>query len=226
MAGIIAPMRRLFPNPTEQITVAEAYSVQRPRPKDRPWLMLCMVSSLDGSTVIERRSSALSSPADTAVLIGLRHLADQILVGATTVRLEGYGPPSKPGQRVGVVSRRGDLDYGSSLFTSGAGFMILPESAPEVPVDHIRAGHAVVDLELATSKLEADVVQVEGGSLLNASLVEDDLVDELNLTISPVLCGGDGPRLTTGALPVLNQMELAHVLEDNGFLFTRYVRRR
>jgi riboflavin biosynthesis pyrimidine reductase len=56
--------------------------------------------------------------------------------------------------------------------------------------------------------------------------VEDDLVDELNLTISPVLCGGDGPRLTTGALPVLNQMELAHVLEDNGFLFTRYVRRR
>lgn len=219
-------MRRLFPNPTEQITVEEAYGAPRPRPQDRPWLMLCMVSSLDGSTVVDRRSSALSCPTDTAVLIGLRHLADQILVGATTVRVEGYGAPSKPGQRVGVVSRRGDLDYSSSLFTSGAGFMILPESAPEVPVDTIRAGHAVVDLELAASKLDADVVQVEGGSLLNASLVEDDLVDELNLTISPLLCGGDGPRLTTGALPVLSRMDLVHVLEDDGYLFTRYVRRR
>jgi riboflavin biosynthesis pyrimidine reductase len=226
MAGIIAPMRRLFPNPTEQITVEEAYAAHRPRPLNRPWLMLCMVSSLDGSTVIDRRSSALSCPTDTAVLVGLRHLADQILVGATTVRIEGYGPPSKPGQRVGVVSRRGDLDYSSSLFTSGAGFMILPDTAPEVPVHTIRAGHAVVDLELATSKLDADIVQVEGGSLLNASLVEDDLVDELNLTISPLMCGGDGPRLTTGALPVLNRMDLAHVLEEDGFLFTRYVRRR
>lgn len=219
-------MRRLFPNPTEHITVEEAYSVDRPRPQGRPWLMLCMVSSLDGSTVVDRRSSALSSPADTSVLIGLRQLADQILVGATTVRLEGYGPPGKQGLRVGVVSRRGDLDYSSSLFTSGAGFMILPETAPEVPVENIRAGHSVVDLEVATSKLDADIVQVEGGSLLNASLVEDDLVDELNLTVSPLLCGGDGPRLTTGALPVLHRMDLAHVLEEDGFLFTRYVRRR
>lgn len=219
-------MRRLFPNPTEHITVEEAYGVPRPRPTGRPWLMLCMVSSLDGSTVVDRRSSALSCPADTSVLIGLRHAADQVLVGATTVRVEGYGQPSKPGQRVGVVSRRGDLDYTTSLFTSGAGFVILPETAPEVPVDSIRAGHAVVDLEVAVSKLAADVIQVEGGSLLNASLVEDDLVDELNLTISPLLCGGDGPRLTTGALPVLHRMELAHVLEEDGFLFTRYVRRR
>lgn len=219
-------MRRLFPDPVDQITIDEAYGVHRPRPAGRPWLAVCMVASLDGSTVVDRRSSALSSPADTAVLLGLRRAADMIMVGAGTARIEGYGRPSKPGQRIGVVSRQGRLDYGSDLFTSGSGFMILPESAPEVPVESVRAGHLTVDLEAAVAQLDADVVQVEGGSMLNAALAEADLIDELNLTVSPVVCGGDGPRLTTGAIPVFNTMALAHVLEHEGFLFTRYVRRR
>lgn len=219
-------MRRLFPDPVEQITIEEAYGVRRPRPTGRPWLAVCMVASLDGSTVVDRRSSALSSPTDTAVLLGLRQAADMIMVGASTVRIEGYGKPSKPGQRVGVVSRQGRLDYDSELFTCGSGFMILPESAPEVPVESVRAGHLTVDLEAAVARLEADMVQVEGGSMLNAALAEADLIDELNLTMSPVISGGDGPRLTTGAIPVFNTMELAHVLEHDGYLFTRYVRRR
>ena len=50
------------------------------------------------------------------------------------------------------------------------------------------------------------------------------LVDELNLTVSPQLNGGNGPRLTAGAPDLVAPMQLAHVLEDNGFLFTRYVR--
>ena len=117
-------MRRLHPYPADHVTVADAYGIDRPRPVNRPWLGLCMVSSLDGTTVVEGNSRALSSDADLAVLLGLRRLADMMLVGAATVRIEGYGPPSKPGQRVGVVSRSGDLDYSSELFTSGAGFVI------------------------------------------------------------------------------------------------------
>ena len=48
----------------------------------------------------------------------------------------------------------------------------------------------------------------------------------MNLTISPQLAGGDGPRVTSGAAQVSRKMRLAHVLEDDGFLFTRYVRAR
>lgn len=185
-----------------------------------------MVASLDGSTVVDDNSRALSSDADRDVLVGLRQLADMIIVGAATVRVEGYRVPRKLGQRVGVVSRSGDVDLGSDLFRSGAGFLILPESAQAVSVDSVRAGTTELDLAAALAQLDADFVQAEGGSGLNASLVAADLVDELNLTISPVISGGDGPRMTAAAPAVLQRMDLIHVLEDDGFLFTRYVRRR
>lgn len=219
-------MRRLHPDPVEQITVADAYGVSRPRPPGRPWVGLCMVSSLDGSTVVDDQSAALSSDADRDVLVGLRQLADLIVVGAGTVRIEGYGPPSKPGQRIGVVSRRGDVDLGAPLFTSGAGFLIVPETAPDLAVDTVRAGTDEVDLAAALAQLDVDYVQAEGGAALNAALADADLIDELDLTISPTISGGDGPRLTSGATTMLRRMDLVHVLEDDGFLFTRYVRRR
>jgi riboflavin biosynthesis pyrimidine reductase len=219
-------MRRLHPDPVENVTVAEAYGVARPRPADRPWLGLCMVASIDGSTVIDHRSSALSSDADRQVLSTLRSLADVIVVGAGTVRIEGYGPPRKAGQRIGVVSRSGRVDLSMPLFTSGAGFLIVPRSAPDLPIDTVRAGDDELDLVAALGQLDADFVQAEGGPALNAALAAADVIDELNLTISPQLAGGDGPRLLTGADSIGHRMGLAHVLEDDGFLFTRYVRQR
>jgi riboflavin biosynthesis pyrimidine reductase len=182
----------------DHVTARQAYGIERDRPASRPWVGLCMVASLDGSTVVDGRSGALSSAADSEVLHTLRDLADMILVGAGTVRAEGYGPPKRHGQRVGVVTRTGRVDVTTPLFTSGAGFLILPDDAPEV----------------------------EGGAHLNAALAEVDLIDELNLTISPVLSGGDGPRLMNGAMPIVRRMRLAHLLEDDHFLFTRYVRVR
>lgn len=219
-------MRRLFPAPKDTVSVAEAYDVERPRPATRPWVALCMVSSLDGSTVVDHRSSRLSSPTDTQVLVGLRHLADVIIVGAGTVRAEGYGPPSKPGQRIGVISTTGDIDLGTPLFTSGAGFLIVPTDAPTRSVDTIRAGVGSVDLHAALTQLDVAFVQAEGGPRLNAALADADLIDELNLTVSPQFAGGDGPRLTAGGGELGHRMDLAHVLEDDGFLFTRYTRRR
>ncbi|MGZ4725417.1 MAG: dihydrofolate reductase family protein, partial [Ilumatobacteraceae bacterium] len=139
-------MRRLFDHPTDHVTVREAYDVERPRPTDRPWLGLCMVSSIDGSTVLDSNSRGLSSKTDQEVLLTLRGLADVLIVGAATVRIEGYGPPRKPGQRVGVVSRKGNVDSTSALFTSGAGFLILPDDAPPTPIDSVRAGRGEVDL--------------------------------------------------------------------------------
>lgn len=224
-------MRRVLPDPVDPITAREAYAVARPRPADRPWVGLCMVAGIDGSTVVDDNSRALSSPADTQVLLGLRSLADVLLVGASTVRIEGYGPPSKPGQRVGVVSRSGaGIDLTRPLFASGAGFLVLPADAPTFEVDTVRAGTGDVDLVAALAGIGeltgAAFVQCEGGAQLNAAMATADVLDEINLTVSPVVSGGDGPRLTLGAPPLLHRFDLAHVLEDDGFLFTRYVRRR
>ena len=219
-------MRRLFEHPTDHVTVREAYGVNRPRPADRPWLGVCMVASIDGSTVIDSNSRALSSKTDQEVLLTLRDLADVLLVGAATVRIEGYVPPRKAGQRVGVVSRTGNVDVTSTLFTSGAGFLIIPEDAPPTSVDAVRAGVGEVDFAGALGQLSADFVQAEGGAQLNGALSTADVIDEINLTISPQLAGGDGPRVTSGSVQMSRRMRLAHVLEDDGFLFTRYVRAR
>jgi riboflavin biosynthesis pyrimidine reductase len=219
-------MRRLFEHPVEHITVRESYDVVRPRPPERPWLGVCMVASIDGSTVIDANSRALSSKTDQEVLLTLRDIADVLIVGAATVRIEGYGPPRKKGQRVGVVSRRGNVDATSQLFTSGAGFLILPVDAPPTPIDSVRAGVGEVDFAGALAQIDADFVQAEGGALLNGALSAADVIDEMNLTISPQLAGGDGPRVTSGSQQLSRRMRLAHVLEDDGFLFTRYLRAR
>ena len=220
-------MRRLFdagPDTSPDVTARDAYAVPRPRPADRPWIGVCMVASLDGTTVVDQRSAGLSGAADREVLSTLRAAADLIIVGAGTVRAEGYGPPAKRGQRIGVVSSSGKVDASLPLFRSGAGFLIVPEDAPRQPVDTVRAGVGALDLAAAVARLDADFVQAEGGPRLNASLLDAGLIDELNLTVSPQLAGGDGPRLTTGAAQVAQRMRLVHVLEDDGFLFTRYVR--
>jgi riboflavin biosynthesis pyrimidine reductase len=219
-------MRRLYEVPTDHVAARDAYDVPRPRPVGRPWVGLCMVASLDGSTVLDTNSRRLSSPADQEVLLTLRALADVLLVGAATVRIEGYGKPRKPGQRVGVVSRRGDVDVSSPLFSSGAGFLILPEDAPPTAIDSIRAGVGEVDLAAALGQLDADFVQAEGGAHLNGALAAADVIDELNLTVSPLIAGGSGPRLATTTTDLARRMRLAHVLEHDGFLFTRYVRDR
>ena len=219
-------MRRLFEHPTDHVTVREAYDVERFRPDDRPWLGVCMVASIDGSTVVDSNSRSLSSKTDQEVLLTLRDLADVLIVGAATLRIEGYGPPRKRGQRVGVVSRRGDVDASSPLFTSGAGFLILPEDAPSTSIESVRAGTGDVDFAGALAQLDANFVQAEGGAQLNGALSAADVIDELNLTISPQLAGGDGPRVTSGSIQVSRRMRLAHVLEDEGFLFTRYLRAR
>lgn len=222
-------VRRLLPSPSDQVDLAEAYGVTRRRNTDgRPWLGVCMVASLDGSTVVAGRSAALSSETDGQVVRALRAAADVVLVGAGTVRDEGYGPPRTTGQRIAVVTRSGRVDPTSALFTSGAGLLVTTEDADLPPgvdaIECIRAGRGSVDLRAALHQLDATFVHAEGGPTLNGALVAADLIDELNLTLSPQLVGGTGPRLTDGAPDVAQAMTLAHLLEEDGFLFSRWVR--
>lgn len=225
-------LRRLLPHPAASISVRAAYDVERPVHPDRPWVALCMVMSLDGSIAVDGASGTLGNPNDLDILLTLRSLADVIVVGARTVTGEGYGPPKKPGQRIGVVTNRGSVDLDSDLFTSGAGFVIATErtDVDESRVDVLRAGRDRVDIAEAISRigeLVPDVrhVQAEGGAALNAGLLEADLIDELDLTLSPHLVGGHGPRVTTGASEAMRDYRLAHLLaDDEGFVFSRWTR--
>jgi riboflavin biosynthesis pyrimidine reductase len=227
-----AKMRRLVPDPAGPVqSVREHYEVPRPdTPENRAWIAVCMVSSLDGAIAVEGRSQGLSNPNDTEVLLTLRDIADLILVGAGTVRDEVYGPPRKSGQRVAVVTNTGRVDLESPLFTSGAGFLVCPENLPAMPVDTLRCGSERVDLPQAVARLGEMVpglklVQAEGGAMLNGALAAADLIDELNLTVSPQLVGGTSPRLMT-ADSLQRNFNLAHLLVDEqSFLFSRWVRR-
>ena len=234
--GMVSLLRRLYPEPAMATTPREAYDVpramQRGSAGPRPWVSLCMIASLDGAVVVDGLSGPLGNATDREVLLSLRELADVVLVGAGTARGEGYGPPAKPGLRVGVVTNSGSIDLSSRLFSSGAGFVIAPEAADldGTAVDVLRAGGQQVNLALALSRLDsvvpgARVVQAEGGPTLNAGLLAIDAIDELNLTISPRLAGGDSPRVVHGAAALDARFELAHLLADEDrFVFGRWVR--
>jgi riboflavin biosynthesis pyrimidine reductase len=224
-------LQRLVPAPAAETTLREAYDVARPSPAGRPWIGLCMVMSLDGSVVVDHGSAALGNATDGEVLRTLRSIADMILVGAGTVRDEGYGAPSKQGQRIGVVTNSGSLDLDTEIFTSGAGFLIAPESAAidERRVEVLRSGTERLDLAGAIGRLreiapDISFVQAEGGPVLNGALLDGDLLDEINLTVSPRMVGGDGPRLTSAADELVRDFDLAHLLvDDDGFLFGRWL---
>lgn len=228
-------MRRLLPLPAEEISVAEAYAEALGAHADRPWITVCMVASIDGATAVATKSAGLSNPTDRSVMAQLRAISDVIVVGAGTARHEGYHPPKKPGQRVGVVSCAGNIDLGSELFASGAGFLITSSSASfPVPagLDVVRAGEGVVDLDQALRRLgdvvdECRVAQVEGGPTLNSALLDRDLFDELNVTTSAITAGGDSQRLIAGAAHVTRPFELAQLaIDEESFLFARWLRRR
>lgn len=229
-------MLRLIPTDgpnDEPITISEAYAAPLGTRDGRSWVGLCMVSSIDGSTVVDGNSSGLSSANDSGVLHRLRSVADVIIVGAGTVRGEGYGPPKKPGQRVGVVTASGSVDTSLPLFTSGAGFVVTTESTPVADgVDVIRAGSDTVDLRSAVAQFgrihdRPAFVQAEGGAQLNAALLDADLLDEVNLTTSPLFVGGFGPRLTTGAFDQVHRYDVAQlVIDEQSFVYTRWLRTR
>jgi len=225
-------IRRLLPDPGDVTALRDAYDVERPTPDGRPWIAVCMVASLDGSVSVEGTSGKLGNANDLEVLLTIRDLADVIVVGAGTARAEGYGPPRRSGQRIGLVTNSGRVDLESDLFRSGAGFLIAPERAPidDSRVDVLRAGADSVDLREAMQRLsevtdQPTFVSAEGGPRLNGSLLDAGLIDELVLTISPRMVGGNGPRINVGSAPAMIGYSLAHLLvDDEQFVFSRWVR--
>jgi riboflavin biosynthesis pyrimidine reductase len=138
---------------------------------------------------------------------------------------------------VAVVSRRLELDFEAPLFSAARTptIVITCASAPEERLrrarksaDLIVAGTDLVDLGAAVDALvDRGHIRLlcEGGPRLLGQLAAADRIDELCLTVSPILVAGDAARIINGApLSVAQPLRLAHVLEDEGMLFTRYVR--
>ena len=226
-------MHRVIPDPPADTTIVESYAAPLGARTDRPWVGICMVASIDGSTAVDGASAKLGNANDSAVLKQLRAIADVIIVGAGTARAEGYGPPSKPGQRIGVVTASARVEAGNRLFTSGAGFLITTTTA-DVPrgIEAVRAGADTVDLFAALTGLrtvcdDPHFVQCEGGPGLNGSLFAADLVDEINVTTSPHVVGGDAARMATGAEEHGRRFGIAQLtVDDESFVFSRWLRQR
>lgn len=203
-----------------------------PRPRT-PWLMANMVSGVDGSIAIGGRVGELSGPADKELFRYLRRLADVVLVGASTVREEGYGPSIRP---IAIVTNSIQLDLGAPLFTEPKARPIIVtsassptdarERASEV-ADVLVVGDDRVDLALALQTLGErghSLILTEGGPSVLAELLLHDLVDELCLTIAP-LAGGDATRIVSDALVGhLVRFALGSVMTADGDVFLRYLR--
>lgn len=202
------------------------------------------------------RSGGLGSAADRRLFLATRALADVIIAGATTVMAEDYGPPRvraelralrearglAPRPRLAVVSGTLSLDPARRLFAEGGEPpIVLTGTAPDpdrraalaAVAEVIECGTGApgrVDWHRALAELRGRgyaTAVMEGGPRSNGQLVVDDLIDELSLTVSPRLAGGGGPRIAHGP-PVasMRAMRLARVLEEDGFLFLRYLRER
>jgi riboflavin biosynthesis pyrimidine reductase len=219
---------------TEVADLLEPYrAVDRSKPVGPCWVLANMVGSLDGSAAVAGRVGALSDDTDARLFREMRSLADVILVGAETVRRERYGAAA---QRIAVVTRSLSLDWESKLFQSGRAIVVTCETAPGDRLAEARrhaevivAGDASVDLTGAIAALArqgAGVVLCEGGPTLLGEVVALDLLDELCLTVAPVM-GGDPLPIAVSPQPGdLTHFELAHVARHGSTLFLRYERRR
>jgi riboflavin biosynthesis pyrimidine reductase len=235
--------------------LAEAYAYPSwtgsPGAGGRSWLRANMVTSLDGAAHHGGRSQPLSSPADMRIFGVLRGLADVVVVGAETVRQEGYRPARRreafaarreaagqgPAPTIAVVSAGLDLDFSLPLFTEPLVPTLLLTGA-RAPADRVREARAAgVELVFAGESALVDPTLVpgalaergltrqltEGGPTLLGRLTAAGVLDELCLAVAPRVALGSAARVMNG--PVLDtptDFALHTVLEDDGILFTRY----
>jgi riboflavin-specific deaminase-like protein len=236
----------LTPGPERPIH--ELLADVRPReraPDDRPFVFVAMIATVDGRAAQDGRSTALGDEADLEMLLELRTLADAVLIGTGTLRAEGYdrlvrSPERRARRRAAgldedplavLVTRGFDLPWDAGLFKaaeqpvlicSGTGGEPPPTAAP-VEVLHLQQP----TLPALLAALRARGIRsllCEAGPTLHRALEAAGLVDELFLTVAPLLTGDDAePRIVTGGrLPEPVDMELVWALRHGSELFLRY----
>ena len=240
-------MRQLLPEPLDPFDPATLTDPgDRTAPPERPWVMANMVMSADGAHSVAGRSGGLASPADKLLFHTLRAAADAILVAAETARVERYRRPStRPellegrrarGQgdapRLVVVTRCGRFPEDQPFFEGdGPDPLVLhpaggpaPGPMPGVELRAVGEG-ADVDLAAALADLRREGVRhllCEGGPRLLGQLHRSGVLDELFVTLSPVLAGGTELGLLGPIPESASPVHLHRVLEEDGSLFLTY----
>jgi len=241
---------RLLP-PGGPASIEELLEHVRPAeraPEDRPLVLVNMVATADGLITIGGRSGPIGGPGDHALFHGLRTIVDAVLVGTGTLRVERYGrlvrDPGRRRQRAEaglaqdpialLISRSGRLPWDAPLFAAPEQHVVVvaPPGAPAPPADlgariemvEMDAPTPASALRAARSRFGIRSVLCEGGPTLNRSLLADGVLDELFLTIGPILAGsGDALRIVAGE-PLEEPIRLAllSVAHAGGELFLRY----
>jgi len=232
---------------------------QRSHSDGRPWLFTNMVASLDGAAAVDGLSGALGDEDDRLLFRALRASADAILVGAGTANAEGYRPPqlapevrtsrAETGRNsrpiIAVVSASLSMDPDLELFRDPTYRPIIFTAERANPdrraalaekAEIVVLGPDQVDLGAALDHLGNagyTTVLSEGGPTLNGQLITAGLVDEWNLTLAPLLVGGNAPRPAhgpdvdepaTSEADQLPDYELARVWKGERALFSRWLK--
>jgi riboflavin biosynthesis pyrimidine reductase len=203
-------------------------------------LRVNFVTSADGAATVDGRSGPLGGPGDRRIFDLLRAGCDALLVGANTVRTEHYdalrpdpewrkagGRPAYP--IMSILSRSLDLDPEQLVFTDAPRPPIVftgPGAGPaRLPAEVIIIDDLVGAVTRLREKGAANIL-CEGGPSVFGQLIAGDLVDELCLTVAPLLAGGSAGRVAAGPPTEAREMSLRHVLTDGRQLFLRYVRKQ
>lgn len=223
-------LRRLLPEPgsapAEEVYADAGWADLAP--PDRPYVVLNMIQSADGHATREGRSEALAvDRADRTLFLALRERVDAVLAGTGTIGAENYRrlipEPERRARRAAaglapdplavVLTRSGHLPDAPLLTDPDQPRAIYEgdEADPVTALRDVRAAHGVRTL------------LCEGGPSLNRTLIGAGVVDELLLSLSPVLVGGPGKSAVAGdPLPDAIPMELLSMYEHMGTLFLRY----
>lgn len=199
---------------------------------DRPWLRTNFVCTVDGAAYdASGVTASMGGDADREVFQLLRRLADLVMVGAGTARIEKYGASKTP---LAIVSW--SLDIPQHLV--GPDLIVI--TTTDAPADRVeKLGSAGVEV-MAHGEIEIDWAAVldhldakgwrhilcEGGPTLHGELIRLDLVDEVCLTVAPNLTSGDAPRIAHSRHAVTHGMRLGHAVAEGDVLLTRWVRDR
>jgi len=240
-------MQLLYPDcrPTSPQELASGLRLGDKAPPDRPYLVLNMVSSLDGKATIAWRTKGLSTELDRQLFHRLRTQADAIMVGAGTVRAERYGRMAKsdelraareqeglaPDPLAVVVTARLDLPADLPLLNEPEQRVVIATGSDaslpdlESQIVYERTGD---DLPLLMTRLRQEhgvrSVVCEGGPTLNSYLLAAGLVDELWLTLNAKLAGGAAALTIVAGRELVEPLDLepVSVAEGDGDLFTRW----
>jgi len=238
--------RRLLPDDHSGLTatdVAADIPGAEP-PPDRPFVFVNMVSTADGRATIAGRTAAIGNRADYELFHALRARADAVIVGAETVRVEGYGrmivdaevrarrvQEGLNGDALAVlVTRTAFLPPDNGLLRAAENriAVITPSEDAELPESAAEKFYLRGTLEEGVRALRSEhgvrTLLCEGGPGLLAHLVGSRMVDELHLVIAPLLASGEDPLtiLRGDRLDPPADMRLLTVHESGGYLFLRY----